>query len=84
MVKLRNKEFNKGHDSTDGDDVGRQFFDPPPGPPLGYKQERHMILPCNCKHAYQDKRYGIGKRVHNPTKDESKFKCTVCGKEKTK
>jgi len=38
---------------------------------------------CTCKHPFQDKRYGKGKRIHNPTgKDGSR--CTVCGAEKHK
>lgn len=39
------------------------------------------ILPCTCKHAYQDERYGAGNRVHNPRKGGI-FACTVCGREK--
>lgn len=23
------------------------------------------VLPCKCKHEFQDKAYGIGKRLHN-------------------
>ena len=37
-----------------------------------------MILKCSCKHAYQDKRYGPGKRVHNKCRT-GKYRCTVCG-----
>lgn len=42
------------------------------------------IQPCvnNCKHAYQDERYGPGKRVHNARpagKGQSPtWACTVC------
>lgn len=35
------------------------------------------ILPCRCEHAFQDERYGPGKRVHNPVEGE-KWRCTVC------
>ena len=41
-----------------------------------------IIRYCSCKHEYQDKRYGEGKRVMNPTKDDKyPYRCTVCGKE---
>lgn len=46
------------------------------------------ILKCDCPHPFQDKTYGNGMRVHNPTgkaggKEEGKkFRCTVCKKEK--
>ena len=39
------------------------------------------IKQCDCKHEWQDKVYGNGKRVHNPTKKENKdgkWRCTVC------
>jgi len=41
-----------------------------------------MILKCNCKHEYQDKKYGKGERVHNEcqsTKNKGLYRCTVCG-----
>ena len=38
-----------------------------------------MIKQCNCTHAYQDKKYGKGLRVHNLCKDPTKCRCTVCG-----
>jgi hypothetical protein len=43
-----------------------------------------MILSCKCKHEYQDKKYGIGRRVYNtipPKKGISveTYRCTVCG-----
>lgn len=44
-----------------------------------------MIKVCNCKHEFQDKKYGKGKRVFNSGAgkgSDSKYKCTVCGKEK--
>lgn len=53
-----------------------------------------IILSCSCKSVFQDREYGKGKRVHNEMnpirkgeirlKNQSKFRCTVCGKEKTK
>ena len=41
-----------------------------------------VIKRCTCKHAYQDKRYGRGKRVHNVgegNKGNVPEVCTVCG-----
>jgi hypothetical protein len=38
------------------------------------------IKKCECKHDYQDKKYGKGNRVMNSTVDG--WRCTVCGKEK--
>lgn len=45
---------------------------------------RTKIQKCSCKHAYQDKRYGAGKRVFNAGagKENEKYSCTVRGKEK--
>lgn len=48
------------------------------------------IISCSCKHEYQDKKYGVGMRVHNEApkvgKDASGkvtgFRCTVCGSPK--
>jgi hypothetical protein len=45
-----------------------------------------MIKRCDCKHAYQDKKYGKGKRVHNYIggnggRRGEGIRCTVCGKE---
>ena len=43
-----------------------------------------MIAKCDCANEYQDKRYGKGRRVHNPCKlqggGEGK-RCAVCLKE---
>ena len=39
------------------------------------------IKKCNCKHEYQDSKYGKQKRVHNKTSND-KFRCTVCGEER--
>lgn len=44
-----------------------------------------MIKPCDCKHTYQDKKYGKGNRVHNEVVTKSgkpEHRCTVCGKVK--
>ncbi len=38
------------------------------------------VKPCDCKHEYQDAKYGKGKRLHNATKDG--WRCCVCGKTK--
>ena len=48
-----------------------------------------MILKCNCKHDFQDKVYGLGKRVHNQIVNKinkliAKFRCTVCKTEREK
>lgn len=40
------------------------------------------ILPCKCKHDFQDKQYGKGMRVHNFTEKSEKWRCTVCKSEK--
>ena len=37
-----------------------------------------MIVACQCESEYQDKRYGKGKRVANPTKGHEEYRCTVC------
>jgi hypothetical protein len=46
-----------------------------------------MILECNCKHEWQDKRYGENMRVHNFAKKASGerggWRCTVCSSVKT-
>lgn len=36
------------------------------------------VLPCTCQHAFQDRRYGTGRRLHNETKNG--FCCTSCNK----
>lgn len=40
------------------------------------------IIPCGCKHTYQDAVYGNGKRVHNVGAKSGKLRCTVCKTEK--
>ena len=34
------------------------------------------IFNCSCKHEFQDKTYGVGRRVFNMGK--TKYTCTVC------
>ena len=41
--------------------------------------------PCQCKHTYQDKLYGIANRIHTECKKDEKitgYRCTVCGEKK--
>lgn len=45
-----------------------------------------MIQKCNCRHEFQDSRYGTGNRVHNESRGKNKelvYRCTVCGDEKS-
>lgn len=37
-----------------------------------------MIHKCNCKHEYQDEKYGPGMRVHVATTKDGTWRCTVC------
>ncbi len=46
------------------------------------KKEIVMIIKCSCEHKYQDKVYGKGRRVMNPTSSMGQYRCTVCGAEK--
>lgn len=44
------------------------------------------VLPCRCRHEYQDAEYGRGQRVHNHAprpKSAPVWRCTVCTSEKT-
>jgi len=45
-----------------------------------------MIMTCNCKHPFQDRRYGTNKRVFNHTTkgggNSNAYRCTVCLREK--
>ncbi|MDD4081825.1 MAG: hypothetical protein PHD05_00425 [Sphaerochaetaceae bacterium] len=47
-----------------------------------------MVLKCTCDHEFQDKEHGEKQRVHNPTLKGKTgsiiYRCTVCGKERTK
>jgi hypothetical protein len=40
------------------------------------------VLPCNCTSAYQDQKYGQGRRVHNAATGSKNgdWRCTVCGR----
>ena len=42
------------------------------------------VLKCDCKHDYQDRRYGQQVRLHNSTSktDRAAWRCTVCDKER--
>jgi len=44
------------------------------------------IVKCSCEHEFQDKKYGKGMRVFNETAktNPTVWRCTVCGKEKTR
>jgi hypothetical protein len=46
------------------------------------------VLGCNCKHEFQDQRYGKGMRLHNQknskTAGVNEWRCTVCKSEKSK
>lgn len=48
-------------------------------PQSNYSGKSVRILECVCAHEFQDKRYGKGKRLHNPTKEG--YRCTVCKRE---
>lgn len=45
-----------------------------------------QILDCQCKHDWQDRQYGRGKRLHNKILNEKgigpQWRCTVCQKER--
>jgi hypothetical protein len=46
-----------------------------------------MVLYCGCSGssssvAFQDARYGVGHRVHNPTTKEKTWRCSICSKER--
>jgi hypothetical protein len=44
----------------------------------------YKIAPCNCKHEYQDEKYGKGMRVFTPKMPSGKlagWRCTVCKRE---
>ena len=52
------------------------------------KPMKTKIMTCNCKHEYQDERYGKNKRVFNAgsvgTGTKITYKCTVCEAKITK
>ena len=43
------------------------------------------VLPCSCKHPYQEQKYGKGRRLHNPLQftghegEREEYRCSVCG-----
>ena len=41
---------------------------------------KYATIECKCEHAFQDSRYGKGRRVFT-TKSNGTKVCTVCGKE---
>lgn len=46
----------------------------------------YAVVSCQCKHEFQDKRYGNNARLATVTQkaksvDRSTVRCTVCGKE---
>ena len=45
-----------------------------------YTEVKH----CDCVSEFQDKEYGKKQRLHSVQKEGKAFKCTVCGKIKTK
>jgi len=48
--------------------------------PINMSDTKVAILPCSCKHEYQDKKYGKGNRVHNKKGSKNPgYRCTVCG-----
>jgi len=46
------------------------------------KQAYGRVRPCSCEHAFQDKEYGKGMRLHTEAKGSTpgsvKYRCTVC------
>ncbi len=37
-----------------------------------------VVKPCTCTNTWQDKKYGKGNRLHNPT--AKGHRCTICEK----
>ena len=50
-------------------------------------KENTKVMPCQCQHEYQDKKYGRQMRLFNLAdgngKQPGRYRCTVCGKERT-
>jgi hypothetical protein len=50
-----------------------------------------MLLKCECVHEFQDRKYGVGMRVHNTMNNgkplagttTKQYRCTVCGRVRT-
>lgn len=40
-----------------------------------------IVTKCNCKHEFQDKQYGKGKRAMNIKRSGDTATCTVCKEE---
>lgn len=56
--------------------------------PVANKRANTVIAPCACVSAYQDKRYGDHRRVHNAAfgnggKTVGRYRCTVCDTTRT-
>lgn len=47
---------------------------------VAVRKKARKLIKCGCDSAFQDKRYGKGKRLHNFTTKDF-FRCTVCGKD---
>lgn len=47
----------------------------------GNKKYGTVVGTCACKHTFQDKQYGGGRRLCNLCASGTKRRCTVCGKE---
>ncbi|MEW6207432.1 MAG: hypothetical protein AB1631_03640 [Acidobacteriota bacterium] len=43
-----------------------------------------VIISCDCRHSFQDERYGAGRRVANlkakKEKEDREARCTVCSR----
>lgn len=46
----------------------------------GHTTKPCKITKCTCVHKFQDEKYGLGMRVHNPNKNG--YICTVCRNQK--
>jgi len=47
------------------------------------KTKSTAVKRCTCYNLFQDKRYGVGLRLHNrKSKGTTNWRCTVCGKSK--
>lgn len=42
-----------------------------------------VIKPCSCSNEFQDRTYGVGKRVWNRHTNTDGGTCTACGREVT-
>lgn len=48
------------------------------------KSKTTAVKRCTCYNLFQDKRYGVGLRLHNRKQKsgDAGWRCTVCGKSK--